>query len=357
MALYGRPSPSDETGRFPEQSLSEMTRTVPCFELGNLASQQRALGGRMCQEENVNTKGDDIMASILRRKTGAVAIQFLDLRGKRRTLGLGSAPERFVKRAAEVVDDLLDAARFGQPAPAGATAWLEGLNNETFERFVAAGLVVAREKRREAPVTVAEHAEAYLARRTDLRPSSRIVLRHVVRNIVAFFGDKAIAEVTRGDGDDFARWLAKEGRSESQVENKGTELGAATVGKRLQHASTIFNDAVRRGLIPSNVLSDVKKPGATNADRQQYVPAEVIETLIELEPDLEWRALLALARYQGVRTPSEPFSPKRFRSSCSGIRSVGSNCGIRVRCRLRGRGRKVPRLSPRSAGLRRGAAS
>ncbi len=114
---------------------------------------------------------------------------------------------------------------------------------------------------------------------------------------------------------------------------------------------------VRRGAIPSNPPEDVKKPEATNTDRQQYVPAEVIETLIELEPDLEWRALLALARYQGVRTPSEPFSPKRFRSSCSGIRSVGSNCGIRVRCRLRGRGRKVPRLSPRSAGLRRGAAS
>lgn len=63
------------------------------------------------------------MASILRRKSGGVAIQFLDISGKRRTLGLGNAPERFVKRAAEVVDDLLDAARYDQPAPAGVTAW------------------------------------------------------------------------------------------------------------------------------------------------------------------------------------------------------------------------------------------
>lgn len=57
-----------------------------------------------------------------------------------------------------------------------------------------------------------------------------------------------------------------------------------------------------------NPFTDVKKPGGTNPDRQQYVPAETVEKLIDAERDPEWRALLALARYLGLRTPSEPFS-------------------------------------------------
>ncbi len=51
-----------------------------------------------------------------------------------------------------------------------------------------------------------------------------------------------------------------------------------------------------------------EEAGGTNPDRQEYVPAATIETLIEADPDPEWRALLSLARYLGLRTPSEPFS-------------------------------------------------
>ena len=71
------------------------------------------------------------MASILRRASGGVAIQFLDMSGKRRTLGLGGdLPEQFVKRAAEVVDDLIAAAKYGQAVPLDAVQWLGGLNDE-----------------------------------------------------------------------------------------------------------------------------------------------------------------------------------------------------------------------------------
>jgi integrase len=248
------------------------------------------------------------MASILRRKTGGVAIQFLDVNNKRRTLGLGNAPERFVTRAAEVVDDLLKAAGYGTPVPADSTAWLNGLNDEQHARFVAAGLVHPREKREAVRVTVASHTEAFIARRTDIKPASLLVYRQVVRNLAEHFGETLIADVTPGDCDDFARFLMTTARSAKQVERQGAALSPATVGKRLQLASTIFGDAQRRGLISSNPFADVKKPGAVNIDRQQYVPAETVETLIEAEPDPEWRLLLALARYLGLRTPSEPFS-------------------------------------------------
>jgi integrase len=248
------------------------------------------------------------MANWFRRPGGAVVVQFVGLDKRKRTLSLGDTNDRTAERAFRVVETLLDAARYSQPAPPDAVAWLDALPEETYARFVAAGLVNAREKRESVRVTVAAHAEAFIARRTDIKPASLLVYRQVVRNLEAHFGETLIADVTPGDCDDFGRFLMTTARSAKQVERQGAALSPATCGKRLQLASTIFGDAQRRGLISSNPFADVKKPGAVNPDRQQYVPAETVEKLIDAEPDPEWRLLLALARYLGLRTPSEPFS-------------------------------------------------
>ena len=248
------------------------------------------------------------MANWFRRPAGAVVVQFAGLDKRKRTLSLGNVSDKVAERAHRVVEALIESAEYSQPTPPDAAAWLESLPDETFDRFVAAGLVNPREKRQTARVTVAEHAVEYLAKRSDVKHSTRLVLGHVVRNLCDYFQTTPLTDVTAGDCDDFARWLASGGRSADQSKRKGAGLSPATCGKRLQWCSAIFRDAVRRGLIPSNPFDDVKKPGATNTDRQQYVPAEVIETLIAAEPDPEWRALLALARYLGLRTPSEPFS-------------------------------------------------
>jgi integrase len=248
------------------------------------------------------------MANWFRRPGGAVVIQFSGLDKRKRTLSLGEASDGTADRAFRVVKSLVDAARYAQPVPPDVAAWLDALPDETYARFVVAGLVNAREKRETVRVTVAAHAEAFITRRTDIKPASLLVYRQVVRNLAEHFGETLIADVTPGDCDDFARFLMTTARSAKQVERQGAALSPATCGKRLQLASTIFGDAQRRGLISSNPFADVKKPGAVNIDRQQYVPAESVETLIEAEPDPEWRLLLALARYLGLRTPSEPFS-------------------------------------------------
>jgi integrase len=248
------------------------------------------------------------MASLFRRPTGGAAIQFSGLDGRRRTLGLGDVSDRVASKALDAVERLLEAARYAQPAPADVTAWLESLPEATYARFIAAELVAPREKPRSSRVTVAEHAKAYLDRRTDIKPASRLVLAHAVRNLVDYFGETALADVTSADADDFSRWLATDARVRGESSRKPKGLSPATLGKRLSWAATIWRDAVRRELVNRNPFDDVKKPGGVNPDRQRYVPAETIETLIAAEPDLEWRALLALARYLGVRTPSEPFS-------------------------------------------------
>jgi integrase len=138
-----------------------------------------------------------------------------------------------------------------------------------------------------------------------------LAVRQVVRNLRTFFGeDRPIDTITAGDAEDFRRWLGTDSRSaqRSRRRKRSPGLAPATVGKRLSYAREIFGDAVKRQLIPANPFGGIKAPPATNPARQVYVPASVVERLIEVTPDREWKLLLAMARYLGVRVPSEPFS-------------------------------------------------
>jgi integrase len=65
---------------------------------------------------------------------------------------------------------------------------------------------------------------------------------------------------------------------------------------------------VRRKLLAENPFAGIKRPCALNKERQHYVPVATVERVIEEAPNAEWRLLLAMSRYLGVRVPSEPFS-------------------------------------------------
>ncbi len=67
------------------------------------------------------------MANWFRRPGGAVVIQFSGLDKRKRTLSLGEASDGTADRAFRVVEALVEAARYSQPAPPDAMAWLEAL--------------------------------------------------------------------------------------------------------------------------------------------------------------------------------------------------------------------------------------
>lgn len=134
------------------------------------------------------------------------------------------------------------------------------------------------------------------------------MLVHAVRNLADYFGDTPLVDVTEAAADDFSRWLSTDARVRGESSRKPKGLSPATLGKRLSWAATIWRDAVRRELTSRNPFDSVKQPSGVNPDRKVYVPRETIQQLIDVEPDLEWRALLALSRFLGVRVPSEPFS-------------------------------------------------
>jgi integrase len=235
------------------------------------------------------------MASIISRGDGRRSIQFSGLDGKRRTVSLGKSPAKDAKAIATKIEAIL-ASHFSQrPLDIDVAKWIAELPIPLADKLAAAGILAKR------PEVIADERpklkrflDAYLLRRTDVKGSTKIFYGHTIRNLIAFFGEsKPLAEITLGDGDDFRRYLLKQSLSQN------------TICRRCGLARTLFRDAMRRKLITENPFADLNTVTRSNPARQRYIAREVILAVLELCPDAEWRLIVALSRFAGLRIPSE----------------------------------------------------
>ena len=62
---------------------------------------------------------------------------------------------------------------------------------------------------------------------------------------------------------------------------------------------------MRRRLIPSNPFADLPSASKANEQRQRFISREDVEKVLEACPGSQWRLIVALARFGGLRCPSE----------------------------------------------------
>lgn len=78
-----------------------------------------------------------------------------------------------------------------------------------------------------------------------------------------------------------------------------------TTGRAIKRAKQFFRATARSKLVPSNPFDDVKPPPMVNESRKQFVDRPTIDRVLQACPDGEWRLIVALCRYGGIRCPSE----------------------------------------------------
>lgn len=239
------------------------------------------------------------MSSVINDPGGKRCIVFKGIDGKRRALYLGKCGKGNAEDIRKHVDAILTAAMSLGTVAENTAKWLGKIPDEFHTKLVRAGLAVPREPAEKPSAAVlGPFVDAYLAKRGDLKPASQQVLGHAIRNLKEFFGaSRPMESINAAEADDFRRWM--------EVTEK---LAPATIGKRVQWCCTFWRDALRRKLIPENVFIDVNQSRAVNAERKKYIPRETIAAVIDACPDAEWKLLVALSRYLGLRVPSEPFS-------------------------------------------------
>jgi integrase len=232
------------------------------------------------------------MATLSTHK-GRRIIQWPDATGKRHTLSLGGIDRKGAESVRRHVEYLLAAQANGQAPPMETTHWLNSIGERLHGKLAAHKLVTSRKP--PAATELLPYLERYIVNRTDLKPESRDILGQVKKHLVAHFGPRqAIEHINRGDARDYRRYLT-------------TVLADATVSMHVIRARQIFGDALDRKLIAENPFKGLPAGDQTNEARLVYVPKATVARVIDAVPDLDWKLVFGLARYAGLRTPSETF--------------------------------------------------
>lgn len=234
------------------------------------------------------------MASLSTDAQGGRTIQFTDRRRKRKTIRLGQVPLKDARAIKLRVEQLIAATLAGTSIDPDAARWLKGISKQLREKLVKVGLAHAQESAALGPFL-----ERYASARVDVKPATQLVWGLVRANLLEFFpAVKLVRDITPGDADAFKLFLV------------GQSLASTTIHKRLQFCRTFFRSMLRQRLIDENPFEDVKATAVVDPDRVYFVPRGDIARVLDACPDDEWRLFVALARYGGLRCPSEHLALK-----------------------------------------------
>jgi len=218
--------------------------------------------------------------------------------GKRCTIRLGEMPQRTAEDYRDNIAHLL--ANWNTPhlIAVKVLEWANKLDDKIYRRIAKTGLLPARDGTGVKTMTLQGFLDEYFAT-LQVKEGTLIAYGQTKRCLQSYFGDTCdIAAISAKDVAHYHAWLASN-------DFDGHKLAKATVSRRMGASRDFFNAAVRWGYIPANPFKGVKVGNQHNEKRKYFVPREVIQKVIDACPDAQWRLIVALARYGGVRVPSE----------------------------------------------------
>ncbi len=125
---------------------------------------------------------------------------------------------------------------------------------------------------------------------------------------------KKLSEITEGDAEEWRVWLLTKGNIREGKKRKGkdgkliqgrTDLSENTVRRRSGLAKQIFGFARKLKWIQENPFDELVASVTPNEARQFFVDRKTIAKAIEAAPDELWKGIIAMARFGGLRIPSE----------------------------------------------------
>jgi integrase len=254
------------------------------------------------------------MATVSTQANGLRMIFARKSNGKRHPIRIGKVSLDHAQQFASYVSNLEVAKQMGTLPDRATIAWLATLSPTLHERIANTGLV---EHRGDAIVrgSTGQHAPGTLGLLLERFPESLsvqqqslVAIGQTIRNLLGYFGaDRSVTSITAGDADEFRQWLLKRGRKRGRDGTKPKPLAHATVSRRCRAARQIFEFAVRKRWCLDNPFDHMSGWHETNPDRDCYIPADQVARILADEPDLEFRTLVALCRFAGMR-PSDALS-------------------------------------------------
>ncbi len=228
------------------------------------------------------------MARLAKQESGSwkVYVEHPYRAGSYTSITLGKLPKREAEGLRYRIGQLEACRKAGTPWPPELARWVGQLPPKLRRKLARSGLV-------EVPggVTLGQFLQEYLeSRKKDLKPGTLYQLQCVAHELVQHWGpDRLLEQITPGDVDELKHALF-------------SRLSPNTARRRLARAKQFFTYAVRKKLLLSNPFEHLRnltvKP---NLEREYYVSVQEIRQLLPCLPDAQWRALIVVYRFQGLR--------------------------------------------------------
>ena len=228
------------------------------------------------------------MASVGKDRNGRKRILFVAEDGSRKTIRLGKSTIKQAE-AFKVKLEALVAGRITGNIDSETARWVADLSDDAHGKLAGVGLVKPK-----ASLNLGEFLKQYIEGRCDVKPSTRLVYERTKKHLLEFFGEeKPLREVHEGDADQWRLNLIKAGLAEN------------TIRRSCGIARQYFTAARRQKLIPSNPFDELKTTVQGNKAREYFLSREDAQRILEACPGTQWRVIVALTRYGGLRCPSE----------------------------------------------------
>ncbi len=243
------------------------------------------------------------MAS-LTNKNNRYELQFMQ-GGKRKTVFLGQVTESEAGVIKARVEAIALSNKLDQPLSASDQKWISQLQDSIHEKLAEKGLFPSRVREETPEFRLSYLLDEYMAmkKREGIRKGTVIKLEQAFSDLRAFFAkDPLITEITHEQAAKWRKWLIEKGNQRTKVSRP---LSERTVCKRTQNAKEAFNHAVREGWIKRNPFSQLPSRVEPNREREFYVKPELAAKVIAAIRNPEVKLAFVLARYAGLRCPSE----------------------------------------------------
>lgn len=237
------------------------------------------------------------MASLVNRPNGHKWLQFTTSKSRKRyTLRLGKVSEKVAMDFKFHLESLIASQSGGLQLSGHTIAWLNSMSDRYHRNLVTAGLVADRRNSVSTLSVLLSRYEAGIA----AAKSTIDNVRQMHNSLIEYFGaDRDIATINTSDANDFKAHLLLHGNK------KGGPLAAATVSRRIRRCRAVFKFAVDNGWLQKSPFSHMKGFCEVNKKREHFVAVDKVNAIFPHISDHEIRAAVALARWGGLRFPSE----------------------------------------------------
>lgn len=217
------------------------------------------------------------------------------VRGLRRKLWLGRVSKKQADAIRQHIDALKIAAETATQPETSALLWTKEVDSRIRDTLARWGLI--KPAVAASSIRLKDWCDQVrgMKKFESWAKSTRYQMEKVAELLVSQIGDKPIDQIDESDAEEFAAYVYGLGSGASETH----------AGKQIKRARQYFNEAIKSRMIDKNPFSAVRASTQIDKSRKAYVTPEEAKSILEKCPDQLWRVIFCLARYCGLRVPSE----------------------------------------------------